>query len=171
MGGWGVSDYPLSAVAVFSLLALTALANVNLLRGGESPMGWRPGDLVPKRFRFRDDWKAGAEYGGEGAAPHLMKGFKTHDTLRVYMHPTELVQYGISTENHKLADRPMMEINDQIVAQWTQPPPPPSDAEKYATERNELPRGGAVQVDPWLESTWFQPLNLPATSGSRKSLY
>ena len=23
-----------------------------------------------------------------------------------------------------------------------------------------VPHGGAVQVDPWLESAWFQPLNL-----------
>ena len=61
------------------------------------------------------------------------------------MHPTELVQYGISTEGHQLADRPLLEINERAIAQWTEPPPPPSDAEKYATERNELPRG----FDKW----------------------
>ena len=57
------------AEAVFSMLSLTVLANVNLLKGGESPMGWRPGDLLPKRLRFRrGDWKVGAEFGGEGEA-------------------------------------------------------------------------------------------------------
>lgn len=149
---WGFADYPFTAMAVFSLLSLTALANVNLLRGGESPLGWRPGDMLPKRLRFRGDWKVGAEFGGEGAARiNLLNPsqghFKTHETLRSYMHPTELVQYGISTEGHRLADRPLLEINDRVVAQWTVPPPPPSEAEKYATERNELPRG----FDNWDE--------------------
>ena len=133
------------------MLSLTVLANVNLLKGGESPMGWRPGDMLPKRLRYRNDWKAGAEFGGDGSARlNVLRGgsgFKTHDKLRSYMHPTELAQYGISVEGHKLADRPLLEINDDIVNRWTTPPPPPSDAEKYATERNNLPKG----FDKWDE--------------------
>ena len=41
----------------------------------------------------------------------------------------------------------LLEINERAIAKWTEPPPPPSDAEKYATERNELPRG----FDEWDE--------------------
>jgi hypothetical protein len=28
-----------------------------------------------------------------------------------------------------------------------------------------VPHGGAVQVDPWLESAWFQPLSLHSETG------
>ena len=156
----GFADYPLTTIAVFTLLALTALANVNLFNGGESPIGWRPGDMVPKRFRYRGGWKAevGAEFGGEGGSRiNVMKPsqFKTHDTLRSYMHPTELVQFGISTEGHELANRPLLEVNDKLIEKWTAPPPPPDDAEKYATERANLPKN----FDKWDEhhkKIWLQ---------------
>jgi len=67
--------------------------------------------------------------------------YKTGDRLKTYMHPTELAQFGISSAGHRLAQRPLMEINDHMVAKWTEPPPPPDDAAKYRTERANLPRG------------------------------
>ena len=163
----GAADYPFTAAAVFCMLTLAALANVNLpwLGGREASrqsMRWRPGDLLPKRFRFRDDRRVkGAAFGGgggEAGSVNLMQPsqFKTHDKLRSFIHPTELARYGISTEGHQLADRPLLEINDRVVAQWTAPPPPPSDAHEYATERANLPRGFSTWDEHhrkiWLDS-------------------
>ena len=127
-------------MAVFVMLSLVGLANVNLFNGGESPLGWRPGDLLPRRFRFRDSIARG-DTTVDANNPRKINTidpafFRTHEQLRSRLHKTELVEYGISTEGHVMKARPIMEVSQRLVDSMTAaPPPPPSEEEQARVDK------------------------------------